>query len=40
MNVMEEIRRINKEYPYTVGIKKWKEEGKKAIGWKSILYPG
>lgn len=39
MNVMEEIRRINKEYPYTAEIRKWKEEGKKVIAWTCNYIP-
>ncbi len=36
---MEEIRRINREYPYTAEIRKWKEEGKKVIGWTCNYIP-
>lgn len=39
MKAMEEIRRINKEYPYTTEIKKWKEEGKKLIGYTCNYLP-
>lgn len=36
---MEEVRRINREYPYTAEIKKWKEEEKKVIGWTCNYIP-
>ena len=39
MKAMEEVRRINKEYPYTAEIRKWKEEGKKVIGWTCNYIP-
>ncbi len=39
MQAMEEIRRINREYPYTAEIRKWKEEGKKVIGWTCNYIP-
>lgn len=39
MKIMEEIRRINGEYPYTGHIKAWKEEGKKVIGFMCNYVP-
>ncbi|MBW1900680.1 MAG: 2-hydroxyacyl-CoA dehydratase [Deltaproteobacteria bacterium] len=39
LKTLEEIKKVNVSFPYSDPAKKWKEEGKKIVGWTCINVP-
>ncbi len=39
LNALEEIKKVNASFPFSEPAKKWKEEGKKIVGWTCINVP-
>ena len=39
LKALEEIKKINASFPFSEPAKKWKQEGKKVVGWTCINVP-